>query len=120
LLKDRVSVDSAWIAIGFGYNRKMGDDCVVMCQHDSSQNIDKVEHYFNVKKETPIVLNPSEPTVGLSNSAISVNNGFMTCKFNRIKKNSQVKNYFDLNNKFYALGASGAIEDGNCLNRSIN
>ena len=23
LLRDRVSVDSAWIAIGFGYNRKM-------------------------------------------------------------------------------------------------
>lgn len=90
-----------------------------MCQHDSKNNINKVEHYFNVKKSTPIVLYPSNPTIGLSNSVISVNNDFMTCKFTRLKKNSQVKDYFDLNNKFYVLGASGAIEDGMSLKTSL-
>jgi hypothetical protein len=83
-----------------------------MCQHIQNQNINTVEHYFNLRKDTPDVLEPSNPTVGLTNSQISVNNGFMTCKFTRVKKNDSVNNYFDLHNKFYVLGANGAISDG--------
>ena len=83
-----------------------------MCKNDKSQNIAKVEHYYNIKKSTPVVLDSSNPTVGLTNAVISTNNGFLTCKFNRIKKNSSVKNYFDLDKNYYVLGASGSFENG--------
>ena len=83
-----------------------------MCQHDSSQKTDTVQHYFNSKAARPDVLDPTNPTVGLSASSISVKNAFFTCSFTRVKQNSQVQNYFDLNNFFYILGANGAIANG--------
>ena len=89
-----------------------GNDCVVMCQHDLTQNITKIEHYFNTDESKPNVLDPTDPTVGLTNAEISVSNGFLTCKFSRVKQNSQVKNYFDLHNNFYILGANGPISGG--------
>ena len=86
-----------------------------MCQHDSYHKSDKVEHYFNIIEAPPVVLDPLNPTVGLTNTSIIANNGFLTCKFTREKKVAKVINYFDLTNNFYVLGANGAIENGNVI-----
>ena len=83
-----------------------------MCQHDSASKSDKIEHYFNVIEAPPVVLDPINPTVGLTNSSITANNGFLTCKFTRQKKVGKVFNYFDLNNNYYLLGANGPILNG--------
>jgi hypothetical protein len=78
-----------------------------MCKHDKEDN---VEHYYNEGEYTPNVLDSSNATIGLSNSSITLNNKFLTCKFTRVKKNPTVDHYFDLDKNFYILTAYGRIE----------
>lgn len=98
--------DLVWLAIGFGNNRQMGDDCVVMCKH--MKDVNTIEHYYNEGPYQPSVF-PSNATIGLSNSSITLNNKFLTCKFTRVKKNPNVDHYFDLDQKFFILAAHGPI-----------
>ena len=133
-----VSVDAAWVAIGFSKDRIMvmihfiffildrifklifnsfyliqkGDDCVVMCKHVASEGKSSIEHYYNVEEARPNVLDPNNPTVGLSDPSVITNDGFLTCKFTRLKRNDTLNHYFDLHNKFYILGAYGGIDSG--------
>ena len=73
------------------------------------KDVNTVEHYYNEGPYLPDVLDPSNATVGLSNSSIALNNKFLTCKFTRVKKNPAVPNYFDLNQNFFILAAHGTI-----------
>jgi hypothetical protein len=82
-----------------------------MCQHDATQKTDTVQHFFAVAPGRPTVLDPNNPSVGLTATSISVNNGFFTCKFTRDKR-QKTDRYFDLNNFWYVLGANGAIANG--------
>ncbi len=82
-----------------------------MCKHDTANKVAKVEHYFNVVEAPPVVLDPFNPTVGLTNSSISANNGFLICSFTRAKS-AKVFNYFDLSKQYYLLGAGGPILNG--------
>ena len=83
-----------------------------MCQHDTANKVASVKHYFNVVEAPPIVLDPLNPTIGLTNSSITANNGFLMCKFTRAKS-VKFFNYFDLSKQYYLLGANGAILKGN-------
>jgi hypothetical protein len=83
-----------------------------MCKHDKEDN---VEHYYNEGEYTPNVLDSSNATIGLSNSSITLNNKFLTCKFTRVKKNPTVDHYFDLSKQYYLLGATGPILNGDLI-----
>jgi hypothetical protein len=73
------------------------------------KDVNAIEHYYNEGPYQPDVLDHSNATIGLSNSSITLNNKFLTCKFTRVKKNPTVDHYFDLNQKFFILAAHGLI-----------
>ena len=63
------------------------------------------------------------PSVGLSNSQVSYQNGWLRCSFRRLKsldtlsqtrktRASFVNNYFDLNMNYYLLAAFGRVFGG--------
>jgi hypothetical protein len=72
-----------------------------------------VQHYYNAKKNAPVLLDESNPTVGLSNSSIAYKDNFMSCSFKRAKANENVEHYFNLSKKFNILMAHGRLEGSN-------
>ena len=79
-----------------------------MCKHTNITN--SIEHFYNEGKYDPYVLDPKNPTVGLSNSSVTVSNNFLICKFTRVKKTSAVKHDFELDENFFILAACGSIQ----------
>ena len=90
----------------------MGDDTVVMCKYNSNGN-SLIQHYYNVGKKSEVLAN-SNPTVGISQPSVSLQDGFLSCSFKRQKKNSISSRYFDLNNPYYLMLARGLL-DGNSI-----
>ena len=69
-----------------------------------------MQHYYN-KGHTPTILDPSNPSVGISGQNYALNQGAFTCSFKRdIKKDASLPNYFDLSKQFYALSAKGPLK----------
>ena len=99
-----------YLAIGFSYNRKMGEDCVVMCKYNQDGR-SSVEHYYNPRKEKiSEVLNPNNRSIGLSLSTIKMDDNFLTCSFTRLKSIKNVREYYDLNNLYYLLLVKGYLD----------
>lgn len=61
----------------------------------NTQNVRQVHHYHNVNFASGL-LEPSNPTIGLSNSRISVSDGNLTCTVSRDNSNPNPR-YFDFN-----------------------
>ncbi|CAF1082591.1 unnamed protein product, partial [Brachionus calyciflorus] len=98
-------------SFAFSKDSNMGDDDVVSCRINS-QNVAIVERLYNMGQSTPSLLYSKNPQIGLSNILVSYSNGILNCSFSRIKSNSSVANYFDLqNDKFYVLFARGTASD---------
>ena len=55
-------------------------------------------------------MNSNNPTVGLSNSVVSSNNGWLTCSFTRQISMPAQQKYFDLNDLYYILAAWGPLD----------
>ncbi len=100
--------DAAWIAIGFSNDQAMGNDDVIICKKSATMG-DSVEHFFNSGRFTPSLLDFSEPSIGITNARVLLNEGFLICSFNREKTNARSPNYFDLNKSFYVLSAQGSL-----------
>ena len=82
-----------------------------MCKN--SNGILTVEHYQNVAKSTPQLLDRNDPALGYSNIRISLINDVLMCSFTRAKNGySHIANYYDLSKPFHILTASGPIIDG--------
>ena len=63
-----------------------------------------VQHYYNMNSNSAL-MNPASPTLGLSNTAVNVNQGIFTCTFTRDNSNPNSR-YFNLNsNSPYVLVA---------------
>jgi hypothetical protein len=107
-----VSVNAMWLAIGFSKDNKMGDDCVVLCKHNSKDKYAAVQHYYNRYKSTPEILDANDTTVGLTDAGVAVNGNFLMCSFARQKQHNDVANYFDLSKKFFILAAYGDYANG--------
>jgi len=73
-------------------------------------SVGSVEHYYTNGKMTPSLLDVSNPSIGISNAQVKVDNGMMTCSFSRAIANDKVINYFNLSNQFYLLGAKGLLD----------
>ena len=78
-----------------------------MCKYSNGNGA--VEHYFNKAKLTPTLLINENPTVGISNTVVSTDQGFLICSFSREKSNPSIENYFDLNIPFYLLLAKAGL-----------
>ena len=76
-----------------------------------------MQHYVNGYFVTPSLMNSNNPTVGLSKSLVSSNNGWLTCSFTRQISMSSQQNYFDLNDLYYVFAAWGPLDsNGEFLN----
>lgn len=71
-----------------------------------------VEHYYNAGQSTPSLLISGNPQIGISNVKVTVSNNVLTCSFTRAKSQSGVPNYFDINNYYYLLTATGLVSGG--------
>ena len=76
-----------------------------------------MQHYVNGYFVTPSLMNSNNPTVGLSKSLVSSNNGWFSCSFTRQISMSSQKNYFDLNDLYFVFAAWGPVDsNGKFLN----
>ena len=82
-----------------------------MCQVNANGGV-SVNHYYNVRIGSSSLLSSTNPTVGFSNIATSSLNGVTSCSFTRANSLSSVNNYFDQNNQYYLLTASGSLSSG--------
>ncbi len=126
------SSDNIYAAIGFSYDQKMvsifsplkknctqknnninifkkGDDGVVYCQVSSDST--SVVQAYNKDKE-PQILDPANPSIGLSNTNVKLENGQLSCSFKRAKSVEGIKNYFDLTRKYFLLCSKGPVKNG--------
>ncbi len=78
-----------------------GNDCVVACKTSG-----KVHHYFN-PYNNPSFLDVSQPSIGITEARVSINDNWLVCQFKRQKNNLKISNYFDLNEKHFVLAAFG-------------
>ena len=85
----------------------MGQDDVAICQLNSDGSVN-LYHYYNNGKSSSL-LSSSNPTIGFSNTKTSVTNGNPSCSFTRDKTVASNSNYFDINNQYYILTASGTV-----------
>jgi hypothetical protein len=89
----------------FFYLYLKGQDSVVLCKYRPNEI--SVEQYYTTGQETPIILDSSSPSVGITNSQINLVDNFISCNFTRKKSVPEYSRYFDLNNKYYLFGAFG-------------
>ena len=85
-----------------------------MCKVQQTGN--SVENYYipsihpsNFTK--PILLQPTNPSVGFSNARFTLTQDEFTCSFRRMKAMNNVTNYFDLNQDYYVLFALGRLSN---------
>ena len=72
-----------------------------MCQINGAKKL--VQQWYNTGRSTPRLLSTSNPTIGLSNTSISTNNGMLNCLVTRQKSIANIENYFDISNTSYNL-----------------
>lgn len=90
----------------------MGNDNAVLCKNVAIGNRTSIAQYYNKDKSTPTYLDDNNRTIGLSDMIVETFNGYLRCKFTRIKFNDQEANYFDLRKSHYILAAYGPINSG--------
>ena len=84
---------------------KKGDDGLVVCKSKTGQ----IEQYYNPDAD-PTWLDPTNKSVGLTNSNVQKTSDWLVCSFKREKLNADVNNYFDLIQKeYYVLAAYGKL-----------
>ncbi len=91
-----------------------GNDGVVYCTYTDQGTFSAVSAY-NAGQSTPITLNTSDPSVGLSDITVTMVNGYLMCSFSRLKYDSSVTNYFPTDQPYYLLFASGFVSGGRFL-----
>jgi hypothetical protein len=112
--KRQASVSPIYFAFGLSTDQKMGSDDVAVCQLNSNGSV-SLYHYYNDGKSSSL-LSSSDPILGFSNIITSVTNGNPTCSFTRAKKMPGVPNYFDVNNQYYIITASGSVSSSGSFN----
>ena len=84
----------------------------------SSSQGSTVQRFFNDGKSSSIQTNP---TLGLSNIAVTNNNGVLSCQFQRTKCiGSSDGRYYDLSKSYYILLAKGSLSGSKNSNQQKN
>ena len=71
-----------------------------------------MSHYRNSIKTVPSILDPKKPQIGFSNVKVSIEEDVLTCSFTRMSIMPNVNYYFDSNDKYYLLFATGLFNNG--------
>lgn len=91
----------------FNYTKFVkGDDGVVVCKSDGT-----IDQRYN-PGAYPKLLDSSKPSIGISDPVVKRSDGWLICSFKRLKQLNNVTHYFDLNNKYFILGAYGEMYHG--------
>lgn len=90
------------------------DDGVCLCKSTGT-----VDQRYNKKKLAPNLIDNNNPSVGLTNINVKLENGWLKCSFKRTKKNIDVANYFDLNSNYYILAAYGIYDASSGKNKQF-
>ena len=112
--KRQASFSPIYFAFGLSTDQDMGNDDVAVCQLNSNGSVN-LYHYYNDGKSSSL-LSSSDPILGFSNITTTVNNGKPTCSFTRAKTIPGVSKYFDLNNQYYIITASGSVSSSGNFN----
>ncbi|CAF0731342.1 unnamed protein product [Brachionus calyciflorus] len=111
--------NNVWSAFGFSQDTSMGNDDVCLCKILNGKAT--IEHYVNLGKQAPTLLDQNQPSLGFSNMSASISDGLLKCTFSRLITYPKVANYFDLNNGHYVLTAKGVVDpyNGNILKHAV-
>ena len=80
-----------------------------MCQMNG--NFQTVQRYYNPSSRGSRPVLQVNPTMGLINPIISINNGIVTCSFSRQMTTLNADNYFDISNTPYNLLVASGTND---------
>jgi hypothetical protein len=106
--------NNVYVAFAFSTDTQMGNDCVCVCKIHN--NIPSVEHNYNTGKSSSL-LDSRNPSVGISNQSVKIENGMITCSFTREKNLPNINNYFALtNDNYYILHANGRTNSNGMIN----
>ncbi len=106
-MHSKVTLFKNYINLNFYF--KNNDD-VALCQVNSDGRV-SLYHNYNLHGNSLLLLS-TNPTVGFSDIVTTYTNGVASCSFTRINYMSNVPNYFDINNQYYILTASGPVISG--------
>ncbi|CAF0967624.1 unnamed protein product [Brachionus calyciflorus] len=101
-----------WISIGINRSPLMNGANSVVCRMNN--NVTWTRHYLN-NGRSPSLLDENEPSLGLSDTCVSVIKDNITCQF--IRKNQvddKMESYFKINetNEYYLIYAAGEGDFG--------
>jgi hypothetical protein len=96
---------------------KKGEDDVVLCQVNN--DVQNIHHYHNPSIESgqkTILLDVQNPSLGLSDLRISIDDNILTCGLSRKNKIANNENYFDASKmKYHLLFAYGENDQESIL-----
>ena len=83
-----------------------------MCKYSSTLKTGAVESQYASDKSRPSLIDPADPSLGISNAEVQVVNGEITCKFSRLARSPNETfsdKYFDISQSdmFHILAAKG-------------
>jgi hypothetical protein len=81
-------------------------DDVVACKTNND-----VLHLRNINRgDFPVIMNTQLPSIGLTNTGVSINNTWLICSFTRQLSIQTQQFYYDLSNPFYVLASYGKLD----------
>jgi len=105
-----VDLNNAYLAVGLNRNQEMEETSVVVCKNKNGSS--SVEHFYN-NGYIPELMDPTLPMIGLSNTFMMVDSGYIICQFSRDNAYPGLDRYFDSNlNEAYLLVAFGGLSFG--------
>lgn len=70
-----------------------------------------VTSYYTGQRRTPILVNASNLTIGLSQTSASISETLFSCSFRRMKSIASLQEiFFNLSNPFYMIMAHGPLD----------
>lgn len=109
------SFNNIWTSFALSFDQIMGNDNALICKIFGNQQM--VEHAFISGRFRPDVLSQQNPSIGLSNIKVQLEENKLTCSFNRLKFLPNLDNYFNTNSSYYILLAKGTTNDNGIINR---
>ena len=105
-----IDINNAYLAVGLNHNQEMEKTNAVVCKNVNGSM--SIEHYYN-DGYLPELMKATMPKVGLSNTHIMVDSGYIICQFTRDNSYPGLNRYFDSNlNEAYMLVSFGKISFG--------
>jgi hypothetical protein len=84
---------------------------VVLCTSSGT-----IDHRINPVYLAPTLLDSNNPSIGLTNTNVTLSNGWLSCSFTRKTSISSNSNYFDLKNQYFILAALGSFTTSRIVN----